>query len=649
MSSAGTLTSAVTNTGALTLSGGTLGSTLGNSGTGTVNVTGSTAVTGNVTNTSSSVTAVTIATGVTLTTPLLDHDAGTATINGALSGALNNAAGAVVNVAATGSVSGTSSTSGTLNSDGTLTGTVTINTGGMLSGSGTLGSVIINGGSIAPGNSIGTSNVTGNVDFTGGGNYDVEVNAAGGSDLINATGTATLTSGIVNVQPEAGNYLISTDYKILTAAGGLVGTFASVNSNLAFLDPTLSYDANNVFLKLIRNDVSFASVAGTPNQNAVATVLGDNAVALQELAGDILLLSAADANLAFDSLSGVQHTHSQTLTNKLSQQFSQLLFNRSSQNPNSTLTFNSQNFDPMQGYLLADNSNNWQTTESSSSQYGSVVPERGWWLQGFGGFGDIDDTTNASGADYDTIGLAFGVDTEWRDFVLGVAGSYTSSDVDTFRGNLDIDSFQMAAYSSWQDDAIYVNAAIGFGFHQTDASRVVTVGTTSSTATSDYESYNISAAVETGKDIMLSLTTTLTPYVGIEYSHSTRDDFTETGAGAANLSINDEDQNSLRSQLGLRLSRDITTQQDRHITPYVDVAYVREYMDNVSRMNAGFTTLPTRTFQTDGVDLDRDRLQFGVGISGQLNENTTLNIAYIAELAGSDDNHNISATIRFVW
>ncbi len=128
---------------------------------------------------------------------------------------------------------------GTLSVNGSIaTSTTTINTGGTLGGTGTVGSVNVSGGTFAPGNSIGTLNVTGDVDFTGGGSYDVEVDAAGNSDLINATGTATLTSGIVNVQPEAGTYLLSTDYTILTAAGGLGGTtFASVNSNLAFLTP----------------------------------------------------------------------------------------------------------------------------------------------------------------------------------------------------------------------------------------------------------------------------------------------------------------------------------------------------------------------------------------------------------------------------
>ena len=62
--------------------------------------------------------------------------------------------------------------------------TTYVNTDGTLSGTGTLGTVNIVGGIFAPGNSIGTTNIAGDLDFTAGGTYEVEVNAAGNSDLI---------------------------------------------------------------------------------------------------------------------------------------------------------------------------------------------------------------------------------------------------------------------------------------------------------------------------------------------------------------------------------------------------------------------------------------------------------------------------------
>ena len=67
-----------------------------------------------------------------------------------------------------------------------------------------------------------------------------------------------------------GQLRAALDLQILSADDGLSGTFGSVTSNFAFLDPKLTYDANNAYLTLTRNNISFTSNGLTPNQNAAA-------------------------------------------------------------------------------------------------------------------------------------------------------------------------------------------------------------------------------------------------------------------------------------------------------------------------------------------------------------------------------------------
>ena len=162
--------------------------------------------------------------------------------------------------------------SGTWSFSGTTTEPFTV-LGGTVMGTGTFGGLTVTGGTIAPGNSIGTLNVAVNVSFAPGTVYQVEINAAGQSDLIAATGTATLTGGTVQVLPANGSYAKSTQYTILTAAGGVTGTFDGATNSFLFLVPTLSYDATNVFLTLSGNGITLASVAQTPNELAVANAL----------------------------------------------------------------------------------------------------------------------------------------------------------------------------------------------------------------------------------------------------------------------------------------------------------------------------------------------------------------------------------------
>ena len=182
---------------------------------------------------------------------------------------------------------------GTLKVNGSLASSVTLGSGGTIGGNGTLGGLVSNGGTLAPGNSIGTLTINGNFAQSGG-VYQVEANAAGQADRINVTGTATIGGGAtVQVIAAPGTYGASTTYTILNAAGGVTGTYSGVTSNFAFLTPSLSYDANDVFLTLsiLQNAFSIAGI--TPNQKAVgaaidasfATATGDYATVIGALTG----------------------------------------------------------------------------------------------------------------------------------------------------------------------------------------------------------------------------------------------------------------------------------------------------------------------------------------------------------------------------
>jgi hypothetical protein len=151
---------------------------------------------------------------------------------------------------------------------------VSVSNGGTIGGTGQLPSTTISsGGAIAPGNSIGTLNVNGNITFNSGSTFQVEANAAGQSDKIVSTGSATILGGTVAVTPASGLYNPSTTYTILTTSSGVTGTFAGVTSSVASLRALLSYDANNVFLRLLSG----------PSDSNTSLALGANQASLRSL------------------------------------------------------------------------------------------------------------------------------------------------------------------------------------------------------------------------------------------------------------------------------------------------------------------------------------------------------------------------------
>ena len=147
-----------------------------------------------------------------------------------------------------------------------INGLVTVNAGGTLGGTSTIDNVSVDGGVLAPGNSIGTLNVTGSLTFTAASSYMVEISGAS-SDLTLVAGVATLGGATVVVVPTG---TVAKQYTILTATGGVPDTFNPVVSGVSpNLNPTLSYDANNVYLNFALNYGGRLNV----NQQNVANLL----------------------------------------------------------------------------------------------------------------------------------------------------------------------------------------------------------------------------------------------------------------------------------------------------------------------------------------------------------------------------------------
>ncbi len=181
----------------------------------------------------------------------------------------------------------------------------TVNAGGSLGGTATIGALTVNaGGTVAPGYSPGTLTVSGAVAFNAGSVYQVDVTPAGAHDLIVAAGDVTISSGAtVAVNATAGRYPGSSSIPILTTSGTVNGTFGGATSDYVFLAPTLTYDAQNIYLSLIYNGVDFITYARTQNQAAVA--LAAQALGGGNLVYDtILSLPEGAVAPAFNVLSG---------------------------------------------------------------------------------------------------------------------------------------------------------------------------------------------------------------------------------------------------------------------------------------------------------------------------------------------------------
>ncbi|WP_260294430.1 autotransporter domain-containing protein [Sedimenticola hydrogenitrophicus] len=573
-------------------------------------------------------------------------------------GTIDHLAGETTQSGNSSSFTGTTTVSGgTLLVNGAIANsTITMNTGGTLGGSGTLGDVTVNtGGTLAPGNSPGILAVN-SLTLNAGSVTQMEIDGptpGTGHDQINVTNTATLDGtldlnfGFVPVDGDRFNLINAGDFVL---NGDATTGFATITDNLGaalLATPVIDPTTFDILIELAQQ--SFVTSAGgalTPNQGQVAASLDTFATSGQaaDLIGALNLLSAAALPGAFDSLSGVQHSHAQTLAIRASQQFQRLLSGRLGGNPLTLADRGNLIFAANDGGMVSD------AGTSGLNAGDALAPGRDWWLRGFGGFGDIDDTANASGADYHDSGVAVGADLELRDdLTVGAAFGYTRTDADTAGGKLDVDSYQGALYGGWANAGNYLKGSAGVGYHDTDANRRVAFGGFNNTAKADYAGWTATATAEGGKAFDLAGRATLTPFLGLDYTHLRREGFTEQGAGGANLTLDTEHQDSLRSVVGVRLHQTFKTVRGTKITSAVEAAWVHEYLDDNAAIDAGFAAAPASAFRIDGPELDRNRARVGAGLTVQLADRARLHIAYTGEAAGSDDHHGFATTFRYEW
>ncbi|MDR2851548.1 MAG: autotransporter domain-containing protein, partial [Burkholderiaceae bacterium] len=483
------------------------------------------------------------------------------------------------------------------------------------------------GATFQPGSgSAGSSaSVNGNLTLQPGANYAVNISPSAASRA-NVSGSATVNGANVQVLGGSGNYAASTQYTILNAAGGVGGTFDSVSSDLAFLTPSLSYDPNDVYLTMQRNQASFASVADTSNQEATGGAIESmgNTDTAHPIYAAALNLSAPQARNAFDQLSGEIHSSAQTAMVEDTRFVRDATIDR-----------------------LRDTQGGAGTPQTAITS--GNPNESALWFNTFGSWGAWRTDGNAGKMTRSIGGLVVGVDSPVASNArIGVVGGYGRSNLHSQDNAAlsTVNEYTLGLYggANWGDLALRSGAAYTWNNLSTDR-RVLFPGY-SDNLSNNSQAGAAQAYAELGYGINAG-GLAVEPYVNVAYVNLAKDAFVEQG-GAAALVGNKTNTDTTTTTLGVHASTNFDL-GNASAKLKATLGWRRAFDDLVPQTMQAFADGSSTSFMMAGVPIAKDAGVVGLGVDFALSPETTIGVSYNGQFSkrASDNGAKVDFKMRF--
>lgn len=236
----------------------------------------------------------------------------------------------------------------------------------------------------------------------------------------------------------------------------------------------------------------------------------------------------------------------------------------------------------------------------------------GWEIFATAGYGSSDAETFLPAAGFQTDTWSETAGAEYRvneHLTLGGAFTYIESKnaLALGIGDADIEGESLAAYASYRDGGLYVDALYGFSSFEHDLQRHTLFG---NTAHAEPNSKTHTLQLNLGYNVEVAGFVT-GPYATIDWMIGQLEEYTEAGAsttlGNARLHVPGQSFDSLISRIGWQISRTFAFDSIK-LTPQLRLGWAHEYRDNNEFVGVGLVRSPYQ-MQNNGALLPVGRFE----------------------------------------
>lgn len=280
------------------------------------------------------------------------------------------------------------------------------------------------------------------------------------------------------------------------------------------------------------------------------------------------------------------------------------------------------------------------STGGEGMSSGDSIFKRGaMWVQGLFNKSKLDDTSKAKGFDADSSGIAFGAEKFVNDDVkVGVGYAYTNTDIDGFMRSTDVDTHTAIVYGEYKPSNWYVNGIATYGWSDYEENKnVAGVG-----VKADYDVETFGLQAMTGYDMQVN-GFGFTPEAGLRYVHIKQDAYKDS----ADQRVLGNDSDILTGVIGAKVSKSWELENGMNIKPEARIAATYDLMND--DVNSVVTLANGSAYSVEGKALDRFGMEFGAGVTAEVNDNVELSLGYEGKFREDYQDHTglINAKYKF--
>ena len=271
---------------------------------------------------------------------------------------------------------------------------------------------------------------------------------------------------------------------------------------------------------------------------------------------------------------------------------------------------------------------------------GDNIFKRGaMWVQGLFNKSKLDDTSKAKGFDADSNGIAFGAEKFVTDDTkVGIGYAYTTTDIDGFMRDTDVDTHTAILYGEYKPSNWYVNGIATYGWSDYEESKSVAgVG-----VKADYDVETFGLQAMTGYDMQVK-GLGITPEAGLRYVHIKQDAYKDS----ADQRVSANDSDILTGVIGAKVNKNFELSNGMNIKPEARIAATYDLFND--DVNSVVTLANGSAYAVEGEALDRFGMEFGAGVTAEVNDNVELSLGYEGKFREDYQDHTglINAKYKF--